>query len=116
MLLALTTQVLATEILLKRGRFHAEIFHPGKPQIVEIQLRSKDEPSEPWHYHDDFKTYPRKVRTSEDGRRILVVMPKTAGKYVQLCSVLKPTKHSSSEPLSAAVSLKTCANVFALRE
>ena len=116
MLLALTTQVLATEILLSRGRFHAEIYHPGKPEVVEIQLRSKNVKSEPWHYHDDFKTYPRKVRSSEEGRRILVIMPKTAGKYVQLCSVLKPKKRLSSESLLAAVSLKTCANVFALKE
>lgn len=93
MLLALTTQVLATEILLRRGRFHAEIYHPGRPQPVEIQLRSKNSVSEKWHYHKDFRTYPRRPKTSEDGFRVLVTVPKTAGKYIQLCSVLNPKNH-----------------------
>ena len=116
MLLALTTQVLATEILLRRGRFHAEIYHPGRPQPVEIQLRSKNSVKEKWHYHKDFRTFPRRPKTSEDGFRVLVTVPKTAGKYIQLCSVLNPNEKSSLGQQSASVSLKTCANVFVPKE
>ena len=115
MLLALATQSIINAALLSKGRFHLMVYHPGKPVKVEIRLRSKNKLSDPWTYHDDVRHMPKRVKTSPDGRKVFILMPKDIGIYTQACARLAPPK-SQEGSSSASFALQACANVALPRE
>lgn len=110
MLLALAAQTIINTTLLAKGRFHVMIYHPGKPANVEIRLRSKNEISEPWVYHENFRHMPKRVKTSPNGRKVFILMPQDVGDYTQVCARLAPPKQQSGSS-SASFAVQACANV-----
>ena len=116
MLFALATQTIINASLLSKGRFHLMIYHPGKPTNVEIRLRSKNTLVEPWTYHENFRHMPRRIKTSPDGRKVFILMPKDIGAYTQACARLAPPKQNHLDQATASFAIQACTNVVMPRK
>ena len=107
--LALAVGVLPNPYLLRLHRVRAAVMHVGKPVEVKLLVRTRRSAAEPWRYISDLDYLPRRLKTSPQGRTVLVRLPEQLDKESQLC--VRYTPSPSEQRVSLQLSVESCAGL-----
>ena len=109
LVLALALGVPGNTTLSRLGKARVHVMHEGPPVPVKIVLRHKEQRSDKWTYIEDLSYLPRRLKTSKQGRSVLLSIPPNLSTFVQLCARYTPKSSGASREL--LLSVESCANL-----
>ena len=113
MLFALALSVLSNPFSAINQTTVVNVRHKGPPIEVSIIYRTRETSKDQWEYLDPKSQFPRKVFTTETGRRVVVRDPENLKSQKQVCTRYTPQEPKDPEPGATYFSfvVESCANL-----
>lgn len=108
-ILALALGIPANTILSRLGKARVYVMHEGPPIPVKVVLRHKETREGEWIYIENLEYLPKRLKTSPQGRSILLSIPPNLTRFAQLCARYTPKPSGASREV--LLSVESCANL-----